>query len=81
MHPAEPVSLTDLGVTRDPGTDWHPRPDKANAYDECGDLPDLNDREVVEHGEKPEAFEQIDGVACGPPLAAEDSQLTQPDAI
>ena len=43
------VSLRDLGVEEDPGTEWHP----SGLLDEVrmllGDLPDLDDNEVGEH--------------------------------
>jgi hypothetical protein len=63
------VPLSDLQVEHDPGTEWHPRADKANARLENGDLPDLNPRELAEHMLKPEVFVDI-----GTPRAAEDSE-------
>ena len=62
------VPLADLEIDDDPGTTWHPRPDKPNARLENGDLPDLNDRELAEHMMKPEEFPDT-----GEPAAAEDS--------
>lgn len=77
------VPLADLGLdpadpSHDPGTSWHPRPDKTEARDADGHLRDLDDDEVAEHGEKPEADEQHDGVRRRRrenrlPGAAEDS--------
>lgn len=68
------ASLSDLGVVDDPGTDWHPRPDKAEAWGEHGELFDLDDDQVAEHQMKPEAVDQVD--AGVEPLAAEDSALS-----
>ena len=67
----EQVSLASLDIDEDPGTDWHPRASKANAYHESGLLPDLNPRELVEHMKKPEDYPDK-----GKILAAEDSALT-----
>lgn len=64
------VTLADLAVDEDPGTAWHPRPDKSEARDDDGNLRDLDDDTVAEHAAKPEATEQPD---AGTPLAAEDS--------
>lgn len=70
------VNLADLGVDEDPGTAWHPRPDKANAFLDSGDLPDLNDREVAEHGTKPEQY-----LDSGEAMSAEDSQHSPEGAV
>lgn len=67
---SEHVSLEELGVTDDPGCDWHPREDKAEARDADGNLHDLSDDEVAEHADKPEVNDQPD---AGRSLAAEDS--------
>lgn len=83
------VSLAELGVdpgTGDPGTSWHPRPDKTEARDAQGRLRDLDDDEVAEHLEKPEADEQYDGVRRRrrqgrAPGAAEDSGHSEPGAV
>lgn len=64
------ISLAELGVEEDPGTSWHPRADKEGARDAAGHLIDLDDDQVIEHGAKPEAAEQID---AGGPFEAEDS--------
>lgn len=45
----------------DPGCDWHPRPDKAEARGDSGHLADLDDAQVLDHMQKPEADEQYDG--------------------
>jgi hypothetical protein len=66
----EYMSLEELGVDEDPGTEWHPREDKAEARDSEGNLYDLDDNDVAEHERKPEAAEQID---AGQVLSAEDS--------
>lgn len=65
------LTLAELGVTRDPGTDWHPRADKAEARNAEGNLVDLDDDQVLDHQAKPETGEQPD---AGVLLAAEDSQ-------
>lgn len=70
------ISLADLGIDEDPGTAWHPRPDKTEARDADGLLLDLDDDAVTEHAAKPEAAEQID--AGADPLSAEDS-IFSPD--
>lgn len=44
------VTLAALGVTSDPGTDWHPKGSR-----QAEDLPDLTDRQVHDHLRKPEA--------------------------
>ncbi|HEY9351997.1 MAG TPA: hypothetical protein VIP28_02045 [Nocardioides sp.] len=67
------ISLADLGIDEDPGTAWHPRPDKTEARDADGLLVDLDDDAVAEHMAKPEAAEQLD---AGLSLSAEDSALT-----
>lgn len=69
MSESNEVSLADLGVESDPGTEWHPRPNKANAFLDSGLLPDLNEREVEEHLAKPETYPDT-----GKSLGAEDSQ-------
>lgn len=68
------ISLADLGVDEDPGTAWHPRPDKTAARDASGDLLDLDDDQVAEHAAKPEAVDQLD--AGVDPMSAEDSALS-----
>lgn len=74
MEPrTERISLSALGVQKDPGTDWHPRTDKAEARSVNGLLRDLNYSEVEKHKAKPEAQEQPD---AGLYLSAEDSALT-----
>lgn len=65
------ISLADLGVDEDPGTAWHPRPDKAEAWDADGNLADLDDDTVAAHAAKPEAVDQLD--AGVEPMSAEDS--------
>ena len=70
---SDTISLADLGIDEDPGTAWHPRPDKTEARDADGLLLDLDDDGVVEHMAKPEAAEQLD---AGLSLSAEDSALT-----
>lgn len=82
------VPLTDLGIdpADDAGTAWHPRRDKAGAWDADGRLVDLDDDQVAEHAEKPEADEQYDGVRrrrreqreLG---AAEDSDHSEPGEV
>lgn len=72
------VSLDELGIDEDPGTAWHPRPDKVEARDDAGDLLDLDDDEVVEHQTKPEAADQLDAGRC---LSAEDSEHTPPGEV
>lgn len=49
--PGEDVTLEDLDIESDPGTEWHP---------EHKDLTDLSDVEVEEHMLKPEAADQPD---------------------
>jgi len=71
MDESNEVSLSDLGVEHDPGTEWHPRASKANAFHDDGLLPHLNDREVEEHLAKPERYFDSDKV-----LGAEDSELS-----
>lgn len=63
------LTLRDLGVNHDPGTAWHPKPEKFVD----GLLPDLDDEQVAEHLTKPEAADQSD---AGRSLAAEDSTET-----
>lgn len=70
----EIITLADLGVDEDPGTAWHPRADKAEAWDADGHLVDLDDDAVAEHEAKPEAAEQPD---AGRALSAEDSVLSR----
>jgi hypothetical protein len=80
VHPAEEnetVALYDLGVTSDPGTEWHPR-DKPGARDDSGDLIDLSDLDVLEHQAKPEVAGQPD---AGLLLAAEDSTHSHDDEV
>lgn len=72
------IRLDELGIDEDPGTSWHPRPDKVEARDELGDLRDLDDDEAIEHQAKPEAAEQLD---AGVVLAAEDSEHTPPGEV
>lgn len=77
------LSLAELGVTDDRGTDWHPRRDKTDARGPDGRLRDLTDADVHEHIVKPEADDQVDGVRRRkrenrPELAAEDS-IETPD--
>jgi hypothetical protein len=79
MSDADSVSLADLGITEDPGTAWHPRPDKAEAWNPDGTLRDLDDDEVAAHRAKPEARGQVD--AGVEPLSAEDSAETPHDHI
>ncbi len=71
------LSLTELDLDPeldpDPGTSWHPRPDKAEARAGDGHLVDLDDDQVAVHQAKPEAADQPD---AGRPLAAEDSTTT-----
>lgn len=74
---AERITLTELGIEEDPGTSWHPRPDKEGARDDAGHLVDLDDDAVMEHAAKPETADQVD--ASGP-MAAEDSAET-PDGV
>lgn len=64
----EQVSLADLGVDEDPGTAWHPRPDKTEARDAGGNLTDLSPEEQAMHLTKPEEYPD-----SGSPLSAEDS--------
>jgi hypothetical protein len=73
------MSLEEIGVTKDPGTEWHPRSDKTEARDEDGLLLDLSDEEVDEHRAKPEAADQED--AQGEPLSAEDWVETGSGAV
>lgn len=61
------VTLSELGVTHDPGTEWHPT-EKANAFVD-GLLPDLNEQELAEHLAKPEVYPD-----SGEPMSAEDSK-------
>lgn len=77
------ISLSELGIdpADDKGTAWHPRT-KANAYRDDGLLPDLTERETVEHQSKPEAWQQQDGVGrVAHPLSAEDSTHTDDDEV
>jgi hypothetical protein len=77
------ITLADLGIDEadDKGTAWHPRT-KANAYTSEGLLPDLTDRETVEHQSKPEAWQQQDGVQrLAHPMSAEDSRDTDEDQV
>lgn len=69
------LTLREIGVDPldDPGTNWHPRPDKTDARDADGHLLDLDDDQVAEHAAKPEAAEQLD---AGRVLGAEDSAHT-----
>lgn len=46
---ADTITLADLGVDDDPGTDWHPRQDKTEARDSDGNLCDLTDAADAEH--------------------------------
>lgn len=63
------ISLQEAGVSEDPGTHWHPKPEKWD-----GELlPDLSAVEVDEHTTKPEVSQQPD---AGRSLAAEDSETT-----
>ena len=82
------VPLADLGIdpADDAGTRWHPRPDKTEARDADGHMLDLDDTEVAEHTEKPEADEQYDGVRrrrreARELGAAEDSDHSAPGAV
>lgn len=83
------MSLADLGIadpSEDPGTHWHPRADKTEVRDADGNLRDLDDDQVTEHAEKPEADEQYDGVRRRRrenrlPGAAEDSDHTGPGEV
>ena len=59
------VSLHSLGLTTDPGTEWHP-------HYKAGDLPDLDDTAVTVHLAKPEHADEREAG----PLAAEDSALS-----
>lgn len=68
------ISPADLGIDEDPGTAWHPRPDKTEARDADGLLLDLDDDAVAEHAAKPEAADQLD--AGVEPMSAEDSALS-----
>lgn len=68
------VTLADLGVVVDPGAGWHPRADKAEAWDTNGNLVDLTDDQVYAHYRKLEAADQPDQTF--EPLAAEDSTTT-----
>lgn len=70
----------------DPGTEWHPRRDKTEAYAADGNLRDLDDDEIAEHFEKPEADEQYDGVRrrqreARELGAAEDSDYSEPGRV
>lgn len=67
------IPLAELGIGDDPGTNWHPRRDKAGARTEDGLLVDLDDDQVLEHQAKPETADQVD---AGVLLAAEDSAET-----
>lgn len=71
------VTLAELGVQNDPGTSWHPRWDKAAAWD-GSELVDLTDDEVLEHMVKPEAANQLD---AGVLLEAEDSEHSRRGVI
>lgn len=80
------VLLADLGITEDPGTNWHPRADKAEVRNADGDLVDLDDAQVSEHFSKPEADEQYDGVRrrlreARELGAAEDSDHSEPGEV
>lgn len=85
------VPLADLGLdaaepSQDPGTHWHPRRDKTDAWDDQGHLRDLDDGQVAEHVEKPEADDQYDGVRRRRrenrlPGAAEDSDHSAPGEV
>jgi hypothetical protein len=63
----------DPALDPDPGSSWHPRPDKTAARDADGDLVDLDDTAVAEHRAKPEAADQPD---AGTPLEAESSSAS-----
>jgi len=70
----EQLTLADLDIAEDPGTEWHPRGDKyGDAWDDDGRLVDLDDDQVAVHQAKPEAAAQPD---AGRSLAAEDSETT-----
>lgn len=64
----------DPDLDPDPGTSWHPRPDKHEARDVDGHLVDLDDDQVAVHQAKDEARDQLDG--RGSCLEAEDSTLS-----
>jgi hypothetical protein len=51
-----------LGLTTDPGTEWHP-------HYKDGGLPDLDDAQMADHLRKPEGAEEREAG----PFAAEDS--------
>lgn len=70
---SDTITLADLGIDEDPGTAWHPRPDKTEARDADGLLLDLDDDQVAEHAAKPETVDQLD---AGQILSAEDSALS-----
>lgn len=74
------LTLRDLDIdpADDAGTSWHPRQDKAEAWDADGLLTDLDDDQVTEHAAKPEAADQVDAAA---PRAAEDSADTREDVV
>lgn len=74
---SDTISLADLGITADPGTDWHPR-DKPGARDAYGNLVDLSGRQVAEHVAKPEADDHPD---AGVSLSAEDSAITRDGVV
>jgi hypothetical protein len=74
------IGLEELGIETDPGTVWHPRPDKAEARNPDGTLRNLDHAEVLAHIEKPEARGQVDSVRNGEPLSAEDS-LESPGGV
>ena len=56
------IDLADLDIEEDPGTNWHPRTDKTEVWDQSGRLVDLDEDQAAEHAAKPEADEQYDGV-------------------
>lgn len=73
------ITVAELGITEDPGTDWHPRPGHEEAWDEDGNLANLSEAQVAQHLDKPEAATQVD--AGVPPMAAEDSAESPEDQV
>lgn len=75
MNEQEVITLDDLNIERDPGTEWHP--EKAEAWDgDC--LRNISDEEMEEHLSKPEREDYPDGYAL---LAAEDSRYAPKGAV
>lgn len=61
----------------DPGTSWHPT--KRDAFDDDGNLRDLDDDEILQHAAKLEGLNHPDSALTL--LEAEDSRLSPSDVI